>query len=223
MLSAVQTSMIEAWAGFGNIVINILIALIFATLLLIVVNFVARVIKKILDIIHIEVVFEKLGVHQWFAIRDMSFDFSGLIYWIVKWTGFIGSLIFFIRILNLQTALIYLKAVGGFAVKGFNAAIILFIGFFIANFMKKIVFGAAKALKIESSFGSWVSGFIKWGIIIFTIIFSLSEFQISESVFKSLLTSFLAMVALAGGIALGLSGKGWADKMIEKMRNDIER
>lgn len=223
IVSVIQTSMVESWSGFGNIVVNILIALILAILLIIFTHFIARIIKKILEIIRIDTLFEKLGVHHWFALRDLSFSLPNLVHWIVKWTGFIGSFIFFVRILNLQTALIYMKAVGGFVVKGFTAAIILLIGFFVANFMKQLVFGLAKALKVEGAFGTWVSGFIKWGIIIFTFIFSLSEFQISESVFKSLLTAFLAMVALAGGIALGMSGKSWADRMIEKMRKDVEQ
>jgi len=222
MLSLIQTSMIEAWAGFGNVVINIFITLIFSVLLIIVTSFIARLIRKIIRFIRVDVIFEKLGVHHWFAMRDINFDFSAIVYWIVKWTGYIGSLIFFIKILNLQTAMIYLKAVGGFVVNGLTASIIFFIGFFIANFMKNFVFGLAKSLRVENLFGVWVSGFIKWGIVIFTLIFSLSEFQISESIFKSFLTAFLAMIALAGGIAFGMSGKEWADKMIEKMRKDIE-
>lgn len=222
IINTIQTSFIESWSGFGNIVINIAIAIAFASAASVLSLLIARLVKKIVEVIRLEVLFEKIGVHSWFAMRGLNFSFTSFVYWTVKWSGILGSFIFLLRLLNLQTALIYLKALGGFVIKGMSAAVILLTGFFVANFVKDLLIGVSKAFRLDVKYGIWVSGFVKWGIVIFTLIFSMSEFQISESVFRSLLTAFLAMIALAGGIALGLSGKSWADRIIEKLRKDVE-
>lgn len=222
ILNSVQFSLFEVWVSFGNIVVNIVIAFAIAGVLSIISIFASRLAKKALFWIRVDSLFEKIRLTPWFASREISFSFSGLIAWIVKWTGLIASLVTFLKLLNLQTAVMYLRAIGGFGIKALSAGIVLLVGLFIANFIKSTIIGFSRVLKLSSSSSSWVSGFVKWGIVIFTLVFALSEFQITQSILKSFLTAFLAMVALAGGIALGLSGKAWADRMIEKMRRDVE-
>lgn len=222
IVKAIEISLVEVWVGFGNTVVNILIALIIFALICGISILLAKFVKKVIVLIRVDSLFEKIRLIGFLEARGFSFTFSGLVAWIVKWTGVFGAIAVFLRLLNLQTSLIYLNALGGFAIKGVSAGVILAIGFFVAGFIKQVLAGLAKLLQLPENVGNWVSGFIKWGIITFTFVFALSEFQISQALLKNFLTAFLAMIALAGGIALGLSGKAWADRIIEKMRKDVE-
>ena len=61
-----------------------------------------------------------------------------------------------------------------------------------------------------------------WAIVLFGFLTALSQLGIAVSIINSLVTGFVAMLALAGGIAFGLGGKDYAGHLIGKLRDHTE-
>jgi hypothetical protein len=61
-----------------------------------------------------------------------------------------------------------------------------------------------------------------WAVVIFGFFAALSQLGVAVSIINSLVTGFVAMLAIAGGIAFGLGGKGVAQEILEKFREHLE-
>jgi len=221
LITILQNSLLEVLAGFTNIVINILIASFIFSIGIAASNILANFTKRIIIFLRIDAILEKTKIVSFFETKGILFNTSHFFSWLVKWTGYIVSFYFFVSVLNLQSVIFYLKGAAGFGIKTISAAMILFFGFILANFIRNVVLTIGKIFSFRYS--SWISGILKWSVLIFTILFALSEFQINEQILRTFLTALLAMVVLAGGIAFGMAGKSWADRIISKLRSDIER
>ena len=99
------------------------------------------------------------------------------------------------------------------------ASLILIVGAFLADFVQKVMSGAAKAVDAKSS--GFVGGIARWAIWTFTIIAALMQLNIANQILSTLVTGLVAMLAIAGGLAFGLGGKDAAARYIEKLRDDI--
>jgi hypothetical protein len=50
---------------------------------------------------------------------------------------------------------------------------------------------------------------------------ALIQLQIAEDLIRTLFTGFVAMLALAGGLAFGLGGKEHAARILDRLKKDI--
>lgn len=62
----------------------------------------------------------------------------------------------------------------------------------------------------------------KWAIIIFAIMAALIQLGIAATLIHILFGGIVAMLALAGGIALGLGGKDKAHEVLDKIGNGLK-
>ena len=99
------------------------------------------------------------------------------------------------------------------------ASLILIVGAILAEFVQKVMSGAAKAVDAKSS--GLVGGIARWAIWIFAIIAALMQLHIADQILSTLVTGLVAMLAIAGGLSFGLGGKDAAARYIEKLREDI--
>jgi len=56
---------------------------------------------------------------------------------------------------------------------------------------------------------------------VFTFMAALIQLQIAEDLISVLFTGFVAMLALAGGLAFGLGGREHAARVLDKLKQDI--
>ena len=100
------------------------------------------------------------------------------------------------------------------------AAVILFVASVVADILGDMVHGTVSAL------GSRVSHLLgtvtRVSIWVFAIIMALSQLGVAPQYMFTLFTGFVAMVALAGGLAFGLGGKEAAADLIREIRTDIK-
>ena len=61
----------------------------------------------------------------------------------------------------------------------------------------------------------------RWAIIIFTFLAALSQLGVATDLIRILFTGFVAMIALAGGLAFGFGGKDTAEKILKKFLDRI--
>jgi hypothetical protein len=61
-----------------------------------------------------------------------------------------------------------------------------------------------------------------WSIVVFGFLAALSQLGVAVTLINSIVTGFVAMIALAGGIAFGLGGKDYAAHLLSKLREHTE-
>ncbi|MEK7178290.1 MAG: hypothetical protein AAB721_01380, partial [Patescibacteria group bacterium] len=59
-------------------------------------------------------------------------------------------------------------------------------------------------------------------VVLFGFLTALVQLNIASSIINSIITGFIAMLALAGGLAFGLGGRDYASSLVSKLRDHTE-
>ncbi len=210
--------------GLGVEILKFLPKLVLAVIIFIagwvVATVLADVVSKVFKAIKIDSVLESAGAKDLLNKAGFELNSGAFFGGIVKWFVVIGFLVAALDIFNLQSVNSLLTTViTQFIPNIAIASLILIIGAFLADFVQKVMAGAAKAVDAKAS--GFVGGIARWAIWTFTIIAALTQLNIANQILSTLVTGLVAMLALAGGLAFGLGGKDAAARYIEKLRGDI--
>ena len=61
----------------------------------------------------------------------------------------------------------------------------------------------------------------RWSVWVFAIIAALLQLGVATMLLQTIVTGFVAMLALSFGLAFGLGGKDAAGRMVDKMMRDL--
>lgn len=103
----------------------------------------------------------------------------------------------------------------------FVAVIVGLLGFVIANLTSDVVHQSAKGL--DESAAAFLAGVANYAILFFTALVILSQLGVAADLVRILFTGFVAMMALAGGLAFGLGGKDLAAEILRALRNKLTK
>ena len=93
------------------------------------------------------------------------------------------------------------------------------VGIILANFTQGVVKGALDAAKMTSS--QFLAGLSRWAIVVFSFMAALVQLGIAQELIQVLFTGFVAMIALAGGLAFGLGGREYASRILNQLSKDL--
>lgn len=202
-----------------NSVISVLPSIIIGLIVLVIGVVVASFVKKFALAL-----FDKLKVERWiskYSVPEGSkFKWSEVFAELIRWFVIILFLIAAADIWNLpqitqvlNTFLLYLPQV-------FIAAMILVVGFAVANIAHDIILGSTKGM--ESGSSKLIAAIAKWSIAVFAILAALSQLGVATELIRILFTGFVAMVAIAGGLAFGLGGQEHAKEVLGELKKKIK-
>lgn len=181
---------------------------------------IGKFIAKVVDALKVDKALQSVGVDEMMNKAGFSLNAGIFIGGLVKWFLMIVFLIASLEILGLSDVNDFLKEVVlGYLPNVIIAAIILVVAAFLSGAMQKLVIGSAKAAGVPSV--NILGGLTKWAIWIFALLAALFQLGIAGAFAQTLFTGFVAMIAIAGGLAFGLGGKDAAAKYIDKLRKDI--
>ncbi len=212
LLVSLNNSFAAAAAFLPNILAGILILLIG----IILASIVRRIVVEILQALHVEEYLKKYGVPE--ARRE--FGWVNIVAEIIRWfviilflipTADVWGLPQIITVLN--TFLLYLPDV-------LVAAIIGLVGLVFARLAADIVLAATKELSPEAS--KTIASVTRVSIIIFVFLAVLNQLGVAQDLIRILFTGFVAMFALAGGIAFGLGGQDAARSLLDTLKKRIK-
>jgi len=101
------------------------------------------------------------------------------------------------------------------------AVLVLFAGFLLADFVKKIIKGSTKMLNFKSA--AMLGNIARVAILVFTVLIVLNLLGIGREIVNIILIGFVSMMALAGGLAFGLGGTTAAAKAIEDAKHALHK
>ncbi len=211
---AVSTSLHNVWAQFLNYLPTFLAAVVVLIIGVLIASFLGKLVKKVLDMGKIDDLVNRTGVNQQLGT---SISITAVIGWVVKWFFIIATLLAVVNILNIEQVTAFLNQVLFYIPNVVVAIIILALGLIAGNFVNGIVENTATASGMSPAAVGALAGISKWAIVIFALMAALVQLGIASNLIQILFTGFVAMVALAGGLAFGLGGRDKASKWLDRI------
>jgi hypothetical protein len=219
-LNNVREPFRNLYNGFIDFLPEFLMALIILVVGWILASFIARVIKSLLQSAKVDEFGDKMGLDQVSQRTGTKMSVAGAIAWLVKWFILIAVFLGVADILGLDQISGFLRRVLDYIPNVVAAAAIMFAGLMVGRFLARVVRGSVQAAGFASA--DLVAAITQWSIGVFTVLAALQELGIAEQFIGTLYTGFIAMVAIAGGLAFGLGGREHATRVLNKIERDVK-
>jgi hypothetical protein len=218
------TNLGDTWTLIWDKIVNFFPNILGATLILVIGWAVAILVEKLVDrllrAVQLQTLFQLAKIEDLVKKAGSKLDTTGLISALFKWIIFLVAFIAAVNVLNLPTVTYFLEGVLGYLPQVIAAIAILLIGAVLAHFIANIIKGSIKAGGV--GFAQTLSTIARYVILIFAVITALYQLNIAQGMLNTLFIGLVALLAIAGGLALGLGGQGVAKEYLEKLRKDLE-
>jgi hypothetical protein len=140
--------------------------------------------------------------------------------WLVKWFLILVTLIAVADILQLNSFNDFLVQIAQYFPSVVVAVLILVAGIVFGNGVADVIHKVLKSS--ELGVGRIVATVAQWAIVIFAIMAALVQLHIAPTLINTLFTGIVFMLALAGGLSMGLGGKQAAESFINNLSDQIK-
>jgi len=214
-----EGAFVNLWAQAVTFLPKLLFAIIVFLLGLLVANLLETAVKKVIQVLKIDELVERLEVKEIFRRAGVRLNVAAFLGWIVKWFIIIVALIAAADALEWNQVTVFLTSVVSYIPNVLIAVIILLVGIILANFTQGVVKGALDAGRMQSS--QFLAGLSRWAIIVFSFMAALVQLGIAGVLIQTLFTGFVAMLAIGGGLAFGLGGRDHAARALDQLSRDL--
>jgi len=213
-------SLQNLWWGVANYLPNVVGALVVLIIGLIVAAGLAALVEKILESFRLDTFLEKIGLKPIFERAGLklraAYFFGKLIYWFV----IIAFLLAVSDSLQLYALSEFLTAILNYLPNVIAAVLIMLAALVLAHFLRKLVTASVMGAKLHS--GPFLGTVTWWAIVVFGFLTAMAQLNIATQIIQTIVTGFIAMLALAGGLAFGLGGKDYANHLLNKLKDRTE-
>lgn len=210
----------EVWMQVVTYVPNLIGATVVLVVGLIVASGLGALAEKLVSLLRLDHLLTKLGVNKYFDRAGVKLDSAGAVGRSVYWFLVIAFLLATSDILHLDAFSRFLSDVLLYIPNIAVAVLIMLAAVVVGNWLKALVRSAVAGAKLHG--GNFLGSLTWWSVIIFGLFTSLLQLGIAIQLLQTLITGFIAMMALAGGIAFGLGGKDFAADLLAKLKRDTE-
>lgn len=196
-----------------------------AAVLFIIGLFIARLIERLVAqavrALRIDSLLKKAGIEPYLDRANIKLDsgkfFGKLIYWFI-----VGALLLVIADkFGLPVVSQFISTILSQATSFVGAIVILVLAVIVANFVRSVIRAAAMGAKMQSA--KLISVLSWWIIVYFGLENALSKLGIDISLLKNLIYILGVGLSFAIAIAFGMAGKDYANSLIEKWRDQVDR
>jgi len=220
-IDILRSAFVDLWATVVLFMPKVLLALAVFLLGLFFAGVLRAAVIRIVHALKVNELVEKLEIKAAFQRAGIRLDVAEFLGWLVRWFVIVLVLIAAADVLAWTQVTEFLNAVVAYLPNVMIAVIILLVGFILGSFVYSVVQSAVVAAKMHSA--QFLAGIAKWSIIVFSFMAALVQLGIAQSLIQVLFTGFVAMIALAGGLAFGLGGKEKASRVLDLLWKDITR
>lgn len=214
-----RTAFVDLWASVVLFLPKLLLAVIVLLIGLLVANVLKTAVIRVVKLLKVDELMDRLEVKEVFGKMGVKLNVAAFLGWLVKWFVVIFALIAAADVLEWDQITVFLNEVVTYLPNVLIAVIILLVGTVLANFVNGVVRSTLNAANMANI--GFLSGVAKWSIIVFSFMAALVQLGIAESLIQVLFTGFVAMIAIAGGLAFGLGGREHAAKALDKLHRDL--
>ena len=215
----IVASLQNLWALTLSFLPSLIVALVVVIVGWVVAAALGRVIWQVVAAVHVDQLFERLGFRKPLERAGLKLNTGKFLGELVKW---FLILVFFMAaadILGLTEVTSFLQLVLSYIPNIVVAVLILLAGAAFANFLQKLVKASADTAGLAHT--GFVGSVTKWTVLIFALFAALDQLGVARTFIITLLQGFVAMLAIAGGLAFGLGGQNAARSFLDKLRDEI--
>ncbi|MFY9493166.1 MAG: hypothetical protein WAP55_01685 [Minisyncoccia bacterium] len=215
----IVASLQNLWALVLSFLPSLVVALVVVIIGWVVASALGRVIWQVVAAVHVDQLFERLGFRKPLERAGLKLNTGKFLGELVKW---FLVLVFFMAaadILGLSEVTSFLQLVLSYIPNIIVAVLILLAGAAFANFLQKLVKASADTAGLTHT--GFVGSVTKWTVLIFALFAALDQLGVARTFIITLLQGFVAMLAIAGGLAFGLGGQNAARSFLDKLRDEI--
>lgn len=210
----------QMWIEVVTYVPNLLGAAVVFIIGLIVASGLGTLAEKFTGLLKIDPLLARLGVNKYFDRAGLRMNSAGFVGRLVYWFLVIAFLLAASDILRLDAFSQFLSDVLLYIPNIAVAVMIMLAAVVVGNFLKNVVRSAVAGAKLHGS--HFLGSLTWWSVVIFGLFTALLQLGIAIQLLQTLITGFIAMAALAGGIAFGLGGKDYAGELLGKLKRETQ-
>ena len=218
-VDVISFSLQNLWQGFIVFLPSFLGALIIFFVGLIIATGLGKIVEKIIDALKLDRLLEQLGLNRFLERADVRLHSGRFVGVLVQWFFIIVTLLAVSDILNLLAFSDFLTQVLFYVPNIVVAVLIMLAGVVLATFLAKLVRASVLAAKLHAA--HFLGALTRWSILIFAFFAALSQLGIATALVNTLIMGFVAMLAIAGGLAFGLGGRDVAAAWLEKLKSEV--
>lgn len=212
-------SLQNLWGGFVMFLPAFLGALIIFLIGLIIATGLGKIVEKLIDALKLDRLLEQLGLNKILERGDIRLHSGRFVGVLVQWFFIIVTLLAVSDVLKLAAFSDFLGQVLLYVPNIVIAVLIMLAGAVVAAFLSKLVRASVLAAKLHSA--HFLGALTKWSVLVFAFLAALSQLGVASALVNTLIMGFVAMLAIAGGLAFGLGGKDVAAAWLEKLKEEI--
>lgn len=209
------------WQGFVGFLPSFLGASIVFIVGLIVAAGLGKIVEKLVDAVRFDRLLDQLGLRRLLERADLRLHSGRFLGVLVQWFFIIVALLAASDILGLAAFSDFLRQVLLYIPNIFIAVLIMLAGVVVANFLARVVRASVVAARLHQA--NFLGTLTRWSVWIFAFLAALSQLGVATALVNTLVMGFVAMLALAGGLAFGLGGKDVAADWLRKMREEVTK
>jgi hypothetical protein len=179
-------------------------------------SIVKSVVQGVFKALNVEGYLRKYGIPD--AKRDYSW--TNILSEIVRWFVIIMFLIPAADVWGLRQVTVLLNQFLLYLPNVFVSAIVGLVGFGVARLAYDVVLASTRDIVPEGA--QTIASVTRWAIIVFVSLAVLNQLGVAQDLVRILFTGFVAMIAIAGGIAFGLGGQETARSMTESLYKGLQ-
>ena len=219
--NVIQTSFTDLWFTVVQYLPAIIAAVIVFVIGWIVGTILYRVVVEVVKVLRIDDALKSAGLNEAAKSAGFALDIGRFLGTLVMWFVALVFLVAALEILGLSVVTVFLeRVILLYLPQVIVASLILILGAIIAEVVRGLVTGSARAAGAHSA--NFAGSDAKWAIWTFAILAALDQLQVATVFIQTLFTGLVISLSLAFGLAFGLGGKDAAARAIEKIREEIK-
>ena len=215
-VSVIVNSLQDLWAGAVGVLGSIIGALIVFLIGLIVASGISKLIEKVVSFVKLDTLIKSLGIEEYFERAGLSVNSGKFFGKIAYWFLVIVFLLAASDILGFFTLSEFLRDVLLYIPNVIIAVLIMLASMILASFLRELVRSTVKGAQVRGY--KFLGSLTWWAITIFGLLTALAQLGVAREIITTVIGGFIAMFALAGGLAFGLGGKEYASYLVSRLR-----
>lgn len=217
-VAVINESLQNVWVQLLSFLPDLIGAIIVLIVGLVVAAGLEKLVERVVYHIKIDSLLRKLGVESYMHRADMELNTGYFLGKVVYWFMVIVFVLAASDILGFTALSAFLGQVLLYIPQVIVAFLIVLAAVIVAGFLKKLVSGSVMASKMHA--GKFLGSLTWWVVVVFGLLASVSQLGVASEIINTVITGFIVMLALAGGLAFGLGGKDVAKIILEKGYKD---
>lgn len=209
------------WGNSIAILGSIVAAAVVLIIGLIAANALGKLVEELINRIHIDKALTSLGLKEHFDRAGINMNSGKFLGRLVYWFFTVVFLLAASDILGFTALSEFLRQAVAYIPNVIVAVLMMLAAAVMGNFLRHVVRASVKSAGFHTA--NFLGSLTMWSVVVFGFFAALTQLGIAVQLINALITGFVAMLAIAGGIAFGMGGKDYANHLVTKFREHIER